>query len=1009
MNNFPPPTAPPPPYGPPPRFEVPAPQLAPPIDSGPQGGWARWALAARLARREVRSRPGRHVLVVLMILVPVLTAMAAFTSVATINSRDELRREFAGSRMNVKLSPGLAASGEIPTAGPADNATGKLADLRASENEIIEQIDRLSGGRAHAEGAWEGADWLVTDRQQPGGLGPFLAGTPVYQAVPGSRATARWVAQQGHLPTSDDEIFLTRPLADVGGWQVGDRIMSGRTGQEFTVSGIGVQGDSIGAQAAVVGPVDDAWWLIGMSSMIDVVSSPDLLPSGPFGPGSDDYDPGDELNISGIRSAMPELDISVSGPPEAVRDLYRTTFPQPAVSDLSYSMYSGSGFESVGVSMAITLVTGGFAAVVAVVASAAFAIAARRQLRAIGLLASVGADPATVRRSLILQGALPGLLAGVIALGITVTFAVVVNGSGIAEHRLNTAGASMVLPVGGLLLAVVLAVASGAVAAWQPARAASRVPVLSALAGRRLVGPVPRRVPVTGAVVMAAGTVGIAVLTAVQVNGGAEWVQGIAMLVSVLAVVFGGIAMAPTLVAVVGKAAGKVGGLFRLALRSLARNRTQAAATVAALAVCLAIPTGILTGVATSRAQSDFERRTAQESVSSNPGVPTTIGDSSAPDGAGVGVIRKNPEGVVLQLNGDFRSPQRPALERELADKLGPLAAIEFYAFADGQGGWVLLAGIDPAAAQRLLVPWAAEQIAKGGPVALSGPGGPVAISDPLVTVDQPAITAPTGTGWPALDVGLEADYLVPSSVVAQAAAVSPPTGVVLVGENRPSRDQMNAVDGQAFEPYDSGMAIPTLAELEARRDPAGTGESTGDPALTEPGGDFGGLWAQFNNDWRWEDSYYDRPAGERSDDDTRWMLILAAVTAAVALVVLTITLSLRSIDGAEDARAAIAVGAPPSRMARQGALEGVILALLGALLALPIGWLPVTAVSVGFGQGAFEGLGADEYGRIHLPSWELIPILLLPALLAGVLWTLGPVLMGLIRRGPRDQVLPRS
>ena len=48
---------------------------------------------------------------------------------------------------------------------------------------------------------------------------------------------------------------------------------------------------------------------------------------------------------------------------------------------------------------------------------------------------------------------------------------------------------------------------------------------------------------------------------------------------SVLAVVFGCIALAPTLVAVTGRLGTRLGGLPRLGLRSIARHRSQAAAT----------------------------------------------------------------------------------------------------------------------------------------------------------------------------------------------------------------------------------------------------------------------------------------------------------------------------------------------------------------------------------------------------------------------------------------------
>jgi hypothetical protein len=55
-------------------------QPGPPHPGGDRASRTRWGLAFRLARREVRRHPWRHALVTVMILVPVLAAMAAFTA-----------------------------------------------------------------------------------------------------------------------------------------------------------------------------------------------------------------------------------------------------------------------------------------------------------------------------------------------------------------------------------------------------------------------------------------------------------------------------------------------------------------------------------------------------------------------------------------------------------------------------------------------------------------------------------------------------------------------------------------------------------------------------------------------------------------------------------------------------------------------------------------------------------------------------------------------------------------
>ena len=152
----------------------------------------------------------------------------------------------------------------------------------------------------------------------------------------------------------------------------------------------------------------------------------------------------------------------------------------------------------------------------------------------------------------------------------------------------------------------------------------------------------------------------------------------------------------------------------------------------------------------------------------------------------------------------------------------------------------------------------------------------------------------------------------------------------------------------------------------------------------------------------------------QRNTDPTfqRWLRIVALVAGGLSLLVLTITLSLRAVDSVDDHRAAVAAGAPPSKIRRQHAFEGTVLASLGALLALPLGWLPVTAVR--FGQvrrrsGFDAGTWVDAVTqRLHLPGWELVPILVAPAVFGGLLWLVVPWLRSLVRRGAVDQVLPR-
>lgn len=149
------------------------------------------------------------------------------------------------------------------------------------------------------------------------------------------------------------------------------------------------------------------------------------------------------------------------------------------------------------------------------------------------------------------------------------------------------------------------------------------------------------------------------------------------------------------------------------------------------------------------------------------------------------------------------------------------------------------------------------------------------------------------------------------------------------------------------------------------------------------------------------------RPGDDRTVAD-EWdsaLLVLAVATGMLALMVLTITLSLRSVDGETDRRAALAAGVAPSALRRQRAFEGVVLALVGAALAIPLGWIPITAARVG-ADGFEGGQTGGVLPWVSLPGWAVVPILLAPAVLAAVVWTVVPALAAAVRAA-RNQALP--
>jgi hypothetical protein len=916
-------------------------------------------VAGRLARREVRRHPWRHLLVTVLILVPVLAALAAFSAVSTWRDTTQRRAAFAYPDPSVVQSNWLVAHQDVPP-----DATP--SDIRASL-ELPPDV--------RTELAWSGADWLITDQARRGGGGPVLAGTAVDEARPGSAHAGRYVVQSGRLPTAPDEIFLTQPLADAGRWSIGDSVSTARSDHEFTVVGTGLRGDRTEDRAAVVTDQPDAYWTTPTA-------------------GIDEVDAGADYAIG----ATPIREVAAWVP----NDDTRAALLRWRYSGLSEFNRSNKLDARTGPGMVLASAT--ICAVVAIVASAALAISGRRQLRTIGLLATVGTDPVTVRRSMLLQGALPGLVAGFTAVTVTVVGAAVINRVGVLTHATGVYGAQIVVSTGGALVAVGLAVASGIGAAWQPARTASRIPTLSALAGRRPVGPVPTGIPVAGAVLWAVGACLVILAFGADGVGTLHSAQPFLVIGAVAALAFGTVGLAPAAVALLDRLAGRFRGTWRMGLRGLARNRMQSAATVAAIAVVLAVPVGLLT----TRNGLD-DRTRARHCCDDAPTVVSATTAVGAPSGTGtsgqpVPVLAGGGSTVHAVFHGALRSTTILARVDELHAVLGPESAvIRTVPLVDQSGSWQYVATIDESEAREVLEPWAADAIENGKAIALRGAGADVTFTAGEDTATFPTISPPDNA--PAYLDGTSAAYLVGTGALHGVGSDRPSDGLMVVRADPLTADEAAAlmalpgVDRVASSAR-SSESPPTLAEIRSALAMSETGAPI-DPAVRIEVSEVG----IDNDSWR-------RPSDDRTVAD-EWdsvLLVLAVATGGLALLVLTITLSLRSVDGDADRRAALAAGVAPVALRRQRAFEGVVLALVGAVLAVPLGWIPITAARVG-ADGFDEGTGG-LVPWVSLPGWAVVPFLLAPAVLAAVVWTVVPALAVAVRsargRAVPDDLVPR-
>jgi putative ABC transport system permease protein len=244
---------------------------------------------------------------------------------------------------------------------------------------------------------------------------------------------------------------------------------------------------------------------------------------------------------------------------------------------------------------------------VGLIALAGFTVMAQRRLRALGMLAAVGATDRHVRLVLLANGAVVGAVAAVIgavaALAGWAAFAPYLA-TAIVEHRIDTFG----LPWWEVIAAVLLAVVTATAAAWWPARVVSRVAVVAALSGRPTSPRQGRRPAAVGGVLLAVGLAAIAFCQ-----------QG-----KVPPLVIGGLILTAAGVLLLGPVAiGALAALasyspiaVRLALRDLSRYRARSGAALAAISLV----TGIVAAIAVSAAAS-----------AENEGSPGAVGWANLP------------------------------------------------------------------------------------------------------------------------------------------------------------------------------------------------------------------------------------------------------------------------------------------------------------------------------------------------------------------------------------------
>jgi putative ABC transport system permease protein len=514
------------------------------------GRASTWRFSLRLARREVRRRPGRTLLVMLLVALPVcgMTMITVLVRTNNDSGAESFAREFG--RADLVADTGLPTGTFFPikgghiTIGPGAvaRAVGRGSQTLPTATfppgtRVVKTHDFLSGftGLVSSTGVARLAHATDLDLNDPIAHGIVLL-------------------RSGRYPTRAGEALLSPSLARAFNVHIGDTLHLQDPAWTEKVVGIGALATN---------------WNDGLIAVR-----------------------GNELsNTGGQGIGRLELVDLPGHPTDAQLRAYSNNF-QTRLDGVSGRATTKVNWILVAGIIAL--------AIVGIVISGAFAVGARRQLVTLGQLSSNGADEHLLRRTLSLQGLLSG------AIGSVVGFTVGVVALLTLQHRfadlMHHDPGPLVWSARDAIAILITGIVTATVAAFIPARSAARVPVLAALAGRRPLGRIPKSLVPTGIALFAGGVFVLALVAAASVNnngnggGNGSALAASAVFAGVL-VLSGACCASSAVVAALAGVARRARGAMRVAVRSVVRSRARSAAVVMALAAMNAGAIAIATGI----------------------------------------------------------------------------------------------------------------------------------------------------------------------------------------------------------------------------------------------------------------------------------------------------------------------------------------------------------------------------------------------------------------------------
>lgn len=541
------------------------PPAAPPGADSRLSEWrASWAVALRMARRDVLRHKGRSIVVLLMVGLPtaLLTFGLTLYPTSTVTGTERIPREIGSGVASVvapqpnKLGQEPESLNNIWTDKPADPIPGYSADASLAT-------------RTAAIGAlFRGTAVPIQNVDVRVNLDDVSRRLPVM--VVDGRAGLGEVVElvSGRWPSDPSEVTVTESGVKYRGLP--------------TTGTLQISSPSGPVTATVVG-VSRAWEQWGPGHGIVALTT--------FG--SDSYDQlrwiikrSDPVLWPEVRAAN-DMGLMVLSA-EALRNPPADAELDPQVREMQmFNDGTQTGLVVAGGSILLIVVT--------LLVGPAFAVSAARQRRTLALAASNGATTAQLRHTVLAQAVVLGIAAA--ALGTVVGVLAVVATTKVIIPRFSTwTGGPLDVPWLHILGVTLVAMLSAVIAALLPARRLGRLDIIGVMKGQNVSPRLSRALPIAGAI--AAGVGGFVLFSSIVTQGNEFAVVGGAVFLIV-----GALCLVPLLLVTAAKFASHLPVSLRMATRDAARQRSRSGPSVAAIVAALAALTMMLVGLSSDTEQ----------------------------------------------------------------------------------------------------------------------------------------------------------------------------------------------------------------------------------------------------------------------------------------------------------------------------------------------------------------------------------------------------------------------